>query len=157
MTTTFENAQVGDRVWDVRLGWGVITGIVQHGRYPLLVQFGNTDNRVGTFTTEGRFNVEDVGRTLFWDVVEIVAPEQPMIKVNGFDVPKPCQEPLKDGQLYYFPMIYPKGWTVLCASWGFNPTWDDYVLNMNMLHVEEKNARAHGMALAWEGTTGEKP
>lgn len=76
MTTTFETAKVGDRVWCMRSGWGEIRSISSSKSYPLAVYFTNEEYK--TYTTEGLHDEEDLSRTLFWDEVVIKAPVKPM-------------------------------------------------------------------------------
>jgi hypothetical protein len=105
--TTFENAKVGDRVWDIRYGWGRIShidnrrsrslpggpGIRPHppgphhwrSLFPLSVTFNvrltpgrNYDE---CFSFCGCSSL-DMKRTLFWDEIKIVPPERPKRKVK---------------------------------------------------------------------------
>ena len=83
MTTTFETAKVGDRVWCMRSGWGEIRSISSSKSYSLAVYFTNEEYK--TYTTEGLYDEEDLSRTLFWDEVVIEAPAKPMpsLSVNA--------------------------------------------------------------------------
>ena len=74
MTTTFELACVGDRVWSLRLGWGEIISMRNGLNYPLLVKFSGT---TCSFTVDGRENLH-MPRYLFWDEVVIEAPTKPL-------------------------------------------------------------------------------
>lgn len=52
MTTTFEQAQVGDKVWCAIYGWGVIAGVSDGFAYPINVQFKDRNN-AGTRQPQG--------------------------------------------------------------------------------------------------------
>jgi hypothetical protein len=73
METTFEKAQVGDKVWSVEYGWGKIVDINNSLRYPITVEF-NDFASLKLFSFHGSY--ED-HQTLFWDEIPIVAPPRP--------------------------------------------------------------------------------
>ena len=83
MTTTFETAKVGDRVWSIKEGWGEIIEIDYDSDYSLSVKYdiSGTD----TFTFGGYESIADPMRTLFWDEVVIEAPQKPLpdLKVDA--------------------------------------------------------------------------
>ena len=83
MTTTFETAKVGDRVWSIKEGWGEIIEIDYDSDYSLSVKYdiSGTD----TFTFGGYEFIADPMRTLFWDEVVIEAPQKPLpdLKVDA--------------------------------------------------------------------------
>lgn len=79
MTTTFETARIGDRVWSVEYGWGVIDSISQ-SVYPLRVRFigySNADMYI-YFDLKGLRPNGGKNQTLFWDEVKIDAPKKPL-------------------------------------------------------------------------------
>lgn len=76
MTTTFETAKNGDRVWCLRLGWGEIRDTAWSARYPIYVTFPSGE--FSTFTAGGLHCEEDISQTLFWDEVKIKAPQKPL-------------------------------------------------------------------------------
>lgn len=76
MTTTFEDAKIGDKVWCMRSGWGEICGIHLKDKYSISVYFPNAEYK--RYTSDGFYNEDDATRSLFWDEVTIVAPEKPM-------------------------------------------------------------------------------
>lgn len=80
MSTTFELARVGDRVWDIRLGWGVVHHINTNNVYPVAVSFPNGDRLL--YTTEGFHDTSHVTQSLFWDEVVIEAPQKPLPKLE---------------------------------------------------------------------------
>ena len=101
MTTTFENAQVGDRVWDFNYGFGIISKIDKNSTYSILVNFDKQD--VCVFNKDGKI-FSEVSRTLFWDEIKFKVPTQPqrMKLINGIEVPDISFTP-KERDRYYVP------------------------------------------------------
>lgn len=75
MTTTFETAKVGDKVWCIRSGWGEVRSIDSTKAYPIAVYF--TSDEFKTYTVDGLYDEEDLNQTLFWKEVVIDAPKKP--------------------------------------------------------------------------------
>ena len=78
MTTTLEDAKVGDKVWDTRKGWGVVDETRYSNEYPILVNFGHDFE---SYTLEGYYFEDDVNPSLFWDEIVIEAPPKPLPKL----------------------------------------------------------------------------
>ena len=76
MTTTFETARIGDKVWSVERGWGVIRSLDGGEEYPIKVEFQN--GRTPYYTLGGKRLTTQENQTLFWDEVKIVAPQKPL-------------------------------------------------------------------------------
>jgi len=76
MTTTFETAKAGDKVWSIELGWGVIKDTTHKSNYPILVMFG--EDMIVSFKLDGTRVPWSASRTLFWGEVVIEAPAKPM-------------------------------------------------------------------------------
>ena len=77
MTTTFETAKVGDRVWCMRAGWGEIRDDRRaSAAYPIHVYFSNDEFK--TYTVDGLYDADDITQSLFWDEVKIEAPQKPL-------------------------------------------------------------------------------
>ena len=76
----FKDARVGDKVWSVSQGWGVIVDI-NKSEYPVVVEFKESGTR-RVFTYEGRWVATDPYPSLFWDEVKIVPPPKPKRKVT---------------------------------------------------------------------------
>lgn len=75
MTTTFETAQVGDKVWCLYYNkWFTITNIRKEDAYPIKTE-------INSYTLDGRLNTHSI-RTLFWDEVAITPPEKPLPKLE---------------------------------------------------------------------------
>ena len=72
--TTFETAQVGDRVWCLLHGWHPIIDTQHNVNYPILT-------RKGSYTIDGRYYSNN-GRVLFWDEVIITPPPKPLPKLE---------------------------------------------------------------------------
>ena len=80
MTTTFEDAKVGDRVWALSSGWGTVVDINKYRTlYPIQVSFGLT---TCTYTTDGKSFIDHISQALFWDEVVITPPEKPLPKLE---------------------------------------------------------------------------
>ena len=75
--TTFETAQVGDRVYHYRYGWSTITNIKKESDYPIIIDYD-----FFSFTYEGFADKSDKNRILFWDEVIITPPEKPLPKLE---------------------------------------------------------------------------
>lgn len=71
----FEDAQVGDRVWDMLRGWGTITHIAPNEKCP--IHFVADIDSFSTFTFEGKRNNCDKSPTLFWNEIKFEIPEKP--------------------------------------------------------------------------------
>ena len=67
----FENAKVGDRVWDIRFGWGKIIEVDKDilDPYAIKVKFDNEE--MTYYDADGYYNVNDINPTLFWNEFEI--------------------------------------------------------------------------------------
>jgi len=83
----FKNAQIGDRVWDVRNGWGTIIELREVPTYKLVASFINSQNQLITciYTIEGKAEAFHEFPILFWNEFEI--PQEAFIK------PQPKLEP----------------------------------------------------------------
>jgi hypothetical protein len=88
MSTTFENAKIGDKVYSTVLGWGEIESIDMSNSYPILVRFFHDNSSTG-YTIEGYYYSNIPIQSLFWDEVVIEAPKKPIgVKmVNGVEIP----------------------------------------------------------------------
>lgn len=76
----FENAKVGDRVWDfVRNEWGEIIKIDKMSGYPLNVKFKRDGYR---YTVDGKICKDDGNPRLFWGEIKFEVPEKPFKLVN---------------------------------------------------------------------------
>ena len=73
--TTFETAQVGDRVWCLYYNkWFTIANIRKEDAYPIKTE-------INSYTLDGRLNTHSI-RMLFWDEVIIIPPEKPLPKLE---------------------------------------------------------------------------
>jgi hypothetical protein len=105
MSTTFENARVGDKVWSVRYGHGVITAIYSEPD-PLIVKFEKYINSK-SYTLLGNEYPNEL-QTLFWKEIKFEVPEQPprMKLINGIEVPDISFQP-EYAEYYYYPSLEP--------------------------------------------------
>ncbi len=97
--TTFENAQVGDRVYSCahyceegKTTNGIITDIDLNNTYPIVVNFGKLR---AIFTIKGMYHHDfPAGQVLFWSKPEFVVPVRPKRKkiIEGY-VGVSVQEP----------------------------------------------------------------
>ncbi len=91
MTTTFENARVGDKVWDFVYGWGEVIELdvseLSDTVVVLFKPFGYSEKRV-IYYTAGSISFNNP-QTLFWDEIKFEAPVQPprMKLIHGVEVP----------------------------------------------------------------------
>lgn len=76
----FKNAQIGDRVWDSRYGWGKITEIKTNTNYPLRAKFTNSDKawQICSYSIDGRAMEFHKFPILFWN--EFKVPAEAFIK-----------------------------------------------------------------------------
>ena len=74
---TFTDAKVGDRVWSLTDGWGVVKERrLPHFQYPLNVEFEGGHRRL--YTLWGLLHINDHSPSLFWDEVKFEIPEKPL-------------------------------------------------------------------------------
>ena len=71
----FRNAEVGDRVYDMLKGWGMISSIEPKEEYP--IHFIADIESFSKFTFDGKRNKRDKNPTLFWDEIKFEIPEKP--------------------------------------------------------------------------------
>ena len=64
---TFSNSKVGDKVYTISKGWGVVDEIDNSGMYSITVMFD--EHTRNTYTKEGKEYEEDINPNLFWDEV----------------------------------------------------------------------------------------
>jgi hypothetical protein len=119
-TTTFENAKPGDRVWDIRKGWGTIDKLNPHSTYSIIVNFDLDKQGEFTYTVKGKSFMSDVNQSLFWDELKIEAPEQPPRTklINGVEVPDISFYPDLN-EKYYYP-------SPSCEDFYENTSYEDY-------------------------------
>lgn len=70
----FRQAKVGDTVYDLIYGKGIIVGIRENNTYPILVEFNNF-GRVG-YTYKGQYLTEDNKPRLYWNEVKLPSDEE---------------------------------------------------------------------------------
>lgn len=75
MSKTFENAKIGDKVWNIRKGWGIITYIETNSTFAINVEF--KDGSDIWFLKDGKEFYDDINPTLFWNEIKVDMPEKP--------------------------------------------------------------------------------
>jgi hypothetical protein len=102
MSTMFENAKVGDKVFSHTLGWGEIERISRDTKHPINVRF-SLDNSTSSFTVEGYRRADLPVQSLFWNYVHIEAPTKPIIvkTIHGVEVPDLSFHPTDETDYYY--------------------------------------------------------
>ena len=89
----FSNAKVGDRVWSVNKGWGVVEDITNSWAFPIRVSY--PEDITELYTEDGLIYLNDLHPTLFWDEIVFEVPKKPLpklevdTKVLVWDVDKP--------------------------------------------------------------------
>jgi hypothetical protein len=103
-TTTFESAEVGDKVFSLIFGWGEIKSITWCNSYPISVRFSSINGEPRCFTPEGYFYKDAHIQSLFWDEVYIEAPVKlvPTKTINGIEIPNISFKP-NPGEYCYSP------------------------------------------------------
>ena len=85
--TTFENAKVGDKVYDIRYGEGEIISIKESSEHPVGVGFPNIPYKI-IYKFNGLEYRDHKNRILFWDKPQIIAPPRSkpveMVKVAPY-------------------------------------------------------------------------
>ena len=80
MTTTFETAKVGDRVWDIVRGWGTIksTSFANAKGFPILVKLDNNPTDA-SYNLQGIYYIGHLKPSLYWDEIKFEAPKKPVV------------------------------------------------------------------------------
>ena len=74
--TTFEDAKVGDRAWDITKGWTEIKSINHNSIWPICTTSGLS------YTFEGKIMAEDLNPSIFWDEIKFEIPPKPLPKLE---------------------------------------------------------------------------
>jgi co-chaperonin GroES (HSP10) len=78
LKTTFADVKVGDRVYDIRYGWGTIIDS-PFKRYPIAVNFDD-GKAMDSYTLDGISEEKYLTPTLYWDVPTIITPPRKVVK-----------------------------------------------------------------------------
>jgi hypothetical protein len=132
MTTTFENAKVGDKVFSPTFGWGEIDHINMFSKHPINVRFFH-DNASSGYTFEGYFYIDLPIQSLFWDRVDIEASVKPVgVKiVNGVEIPDISFKP-DSGEYCYIP--FPTHADLYLRIYYCYPGLDEHVVTNNLCY-----------------------
>jgi hypothetical protein len=95
----FTNAKVGDRVWSIADGRGVIVDIDKSNTYPVRVEFEHFSH-IQTYLLDGRVTQSDLFPILFWDELKFKIPERPKEMVKKVFEVKECTWVYHDNKFY---------------------------------------------------------
>jgi hypothetical protein len=140
MSTTFENAQVGDKVWSVRYGHGVITAIYSEPDHPLIVKFERYVNPK-SYTSLGNEYPNEL-QTLFWQEIKFEVPKQPprMKLINGIEIPDITITPVNGDHCYIPFPTHPD----LCLRIYFlySSELDDHIINNDLCYPDTEAGKS---------------
>ena len=74
----FRTAKVGDKVWCVKFGWGIINKIDDRGIYGIRVEYIDTQGMTQyySFTFDGKDYPSDIRPILFWNEIKMPTAEE---------------------------------------------------------------------------------
>ena len=153
----FENAKVGDRVFDLLKGWGTIVEIRKNEEYPIYV---NADiDSFCTFTLEGKRYVKDVTPTLFWNEFHVPTEEEDK---KTFDLVEYLKENLKPKEFvcgeynyYYFFWANDEEWSICNDVLNqdikvyFDVRSEDFINMLNKNKITPQQLRNAYRELGW--------
>lgn len=90
----FDNAKVGDKVWDIRNGWAKITSTNHSKDYPISTVNVITGEIV-TYTLDGKPYTRDINPTLFWNEVKLPTEEEDKKTFNLVEFLRENLEPVE--------------------------------------------------------------
>jgi hypothetical protein len=143
-TTTFETAEIGDRVFSPTFGWGEIECIYDNSeKYPMLVKFYSDPDETRYFTFEGYYYKDTMFQSLFWDEVTIEAPVKPVKLaatkvVNGVEIPDISFKP-DSGEHCYIP--FPTHSDLYLRIYYCCPGLDEYVIANNLCYPDTEEGK----------------
>ena len=110
--------EVGQTVWDVRMGRGVVTGIKNVGPWPIRVKIDHNGTTQG-YTPDGKYQTSDLYRSLYFS--------EP--SVSGATTP-PFTRKIKDGETVILRSKSPSGSTVAITVVEENEhyIWDTHLV-----------------------------
>lgn len=78
-----EEVKVGDKVWDMKVGWGVVTDLFDKNqtRYPIGIE---TEVSYARASEYGTYSDYDAAPTLFWQPLEYKIPKKPKNKEKAW-------------------------------------------------------------------------
>lgn len=75
----FDGIKVGDRVYEMQYGWGIVIQVDRDSFLGIEVEF--EDGRSGWLTFDGKFD-EETNQVLFWSKPEFTPPPRPKRRVK---------------------------------------------------------------------------
>lgn len=93
----FRTAKVGDKVWCVKFGWGVIARINDEEIYGIRVEYIDTKGMTQcySFTLDGKDYPSDVNPILFWNEIKLPTTEEDKKPFNLVEFLKDKTEPIQ--------------------------------------------------------------
>ena len=85
----FDDAKVGDRVWDYMNGWADIDQISSENGHPIRVKYSG--GGYNWYNFKGERQGCSGSPTLFWSEVKIVAPERPKEHEHSYTIVGQCE------------------------------------------------------------------
>jgi hypothetical protein len=131
----FKNAQIEDRVWDSRYGWGTIKSIYPKNLFPIKVEF-DYKNLKKDYTFDGRSSLNYIAQVLFWNSFKI--PLESLIKpLLGQTIETQVLVPNDIKEKRYFSHFHKEGkvycYKQECASWLETTSYIEYEENKYMV------------------------
>lgn len=75
----FSKAKIGDKVWDIRKGWGVVRSISTANSFPIGVAFSSEMMGEHHYKYDGRYQKDDAFPSLFWGAIKFEIPVKPVV------------------------------------------------------------------------------
>lgn len=154
MTTTFEDARVGDRVWSAAHGWLTVITVMPDKMYSIEAMDKFSRN-TASFTTAGEL-FSGMAQCLFWDEIKFTAPPMPervrYKNVNGFKVPDAAIDyHIPDGTAYIVPS--PTSMRYFSEMFANNHVQTDMHIRLGLAYHDTNagHAAATAHAKAWLG------
>lgn len=93
----FRTAKVGDKVWCVKFGWGVIASINDEEIYGIRVEYIDTKGMTQyySFTLDGKDYPSDINPILFWNEIKLPTTEEDKKPFNLVEFLKDKTEPVQ--------------------------------------------------------------
>lgn len=93
----FRTAKVGDKVWCVKFGWGIINKIYDDEVYAIKVEYIDTKGmtQYDSFTFDGKYYKSDINPILFWNEIKLPTTEEDKKPFNLVEFLKDKTEPIQ--------------------------------------------------------------
>lgn len=147
----FEIARVGDKVYSLSYGSGVVSdlGFDDDDDYLIRVIFDD-DKTYADFTIDGKSCLDNANPTLYWSKPTITGgdiPPERMVSIGGYEYPEPEREAPKYSDTFYYPVITGSHAGSGDAVWVGAST-QLRILKEGNIHLCRSNALQHSKARA---------